>query len=164
MDWWLAFAVFLFLASAGLIIAEVFVPSGGIISVFALLCLIGGVAIFFSHSIITGWIGIIIAVVLVPSVVIIAYKVFPKTRFGRAVTLKPPERQVGDAVPDTPELKELLGAEGMVLTPLRPVGMCDLSGRRVECVAEGGYVDKDKRVKVIRVEGTQLTVRVLEES
>jgi membrane-bound serine protease (ClpP class) len=148
MDWWLVFAVFLF-ACAALIVAEVFVPSGGVISIFALACLIGGVAIFYTHTKV-GWIGVVIAIVMVPSVLIIAYRIFPKTRFGRAVILTPSERQQGDAIPDTPELKELLGAVGEVLTPLRPVGMCDFSGQRVECVAESGYVDKGKKVEVIR--------------
>jgi membrane-bound serine protease (ClpP class) len=164
MDWWLVFAVFLYLASAALIVAEVFVPSGGVISICSLACLIGGIVIFFRHSATAGWAGIIIAVVMIPSVLIAAYKVFPKTGFGKSVTLTPPQREQGDAIPDTEELKEMLGAEGVVLTPLRPVGMCDFSGRRVECVAEGGYVDKDKKVKIIHVEGTQLTVRVIKES
>jgi membrane-bound serine protease (ClpP class) len=163
MDWWLAFAVFLYFACAALIIAEVFVPSGGLISLCALACLIGGAVIFFRHSTTAGWVGVIIAIIMIPSVLVIAYKIFPKTRFGKSVTLTPPQRQQGDAVPDTPELKELLGAEGLVLTPLRPVGMCDFSGQRVECVAESGYVDKDKKVKVINVESTQLTVRVMED-
>jgi len=162
MDWWLAFAIFLYFASAALIIAEVFVPSGGLISICSLACLIGGIMIFFRHSTTAGWIGVIIAVIMIPSVLVTAYKIFPKTKFGKSVTLTPPQRQKGDAVPDTAELKELLGAVGLVLTPLRPVGMCDFSGQRVECVAESGYVDKGKKIKVIHVEGTQLTVRVIE--
>ena len=163
MDWWLVFAVFLYFACSALIVAEVFVPSGGVISIFALACLLGGVAIFYTHTEV-GWIGVVIAIVMVPSVLIIAYRMFPKTRFGRAVMLTPPKRRQGDAIPDTPELKELLGAVGEVLTPLRPVGMCDFSGQRVECVAESGYVDKDEKVKVIDVEYRRLTVRVVEET
>jgi len=162
MIWWLVFAVFLYLACAALIIAEVFVPSGGIISLFALMCVIGGAAIFFRHSSTAGWIGVVIALIMIPSTLVFAYRIFPKTRFGKSVTLTPPERQQGDAIPDTEELKELLGAMGVVLTPLRPVGMCDFSGQRVECVAEGGYVDKEKKIKVINVESTQLTVREIE--
>jgi len=107
---------------------------------------------------------LVIAAVMIPTVLVVAYKIFPKTRFGRSVTLTPPQRQRGDAIADTDELKELLGAVGTVLTPLRPVGMCDFSGRRLECVAETGYVDKGKEVKVIRVQGTQLTVRVTEDA
>ena len=164
MDWWFVFAVFLYFACAALIIAEVFVPSGGIISICALACLIGGLVIFFRHSTTVGWIGVIVAVIMIPSVLVVAYKIFPTTRFGKSVTLAPPKREQGDAIPDTVELKEMPGAVGQVLTPLRPVGMCDFSGQRIECVAESGYVDKGKKVKVIRVQGTQLTVRVIEES
>ena len=61
-----------------------------------------------------------------------------------------------------PVAKELLEAKGTVITPLRPVGICDFSGQRVECVAESGYVDKGKKIKVIHVQQTQLTVRVIE--
>ncbi len=164
MGWWLAFAFFLYFACAALILTEVFVPSGGLISICALACLIGGIAIFFHYSQTAGCIGVLAALVMIPSVLVIAYKIFPKTRFGKAVTLTPPKRQHGDAIPDTTELKELLGAVGLVLTPLRPVGMCDFSGQRVECVAEGGYVDKGGKVEVIHVQGTQLTVRVVEET
>jgi len=164
MIWWLVFAVFLYLACAVLIIAEVFVPSGGLISVCALACLAGGIAIFFHHSLIAGWIGVGIAVIMIPIVLIFAYKIFPKTRFGKSVTLAPPQRPKGDAVPDTDKLKELIGAEGVVVTTLRPVGMCDFSGRRVECVAESGFVEKGEKIKVIKVASTQVTVRIIEEN
>ena len=164
MDWWLLFAVFLYFACAVLIVAEVFIPSGGIISILALACLIAGLMIFFQRSFTAGWIGVVIAIVMIPVVLVMSYKMFPKTRFGKSVTLTPPSRQAGDAIPDTDRLKGLLGSVGLVVTPLRPVGMCDFSGQRVECVAEGGYVEINKSVKVIEVQGTQLTVRVTDET
>jgi len=163
MDWWFVFAVFLFLASAVLLVAEVFVPSGGLLSVCSFACLAGGIVIFFNYSTVAGWIGVIIAILMIPTVLILAYRIFPKTGFGKAVTLTPPKRELGDAVPDTDRLKDLLGKTGVVLSDLRPVGMCDFSGRRVECVAETGYIENDSKVTVIRVEGTQLTVRMIEE-
>ncbi len=164
MGWWLAFAVFLYVLFVALLVAEVFVPSGGLISVCAVACLIAGTIIFFKQSTVAGMAAVILGAVMVPSVLIYAYKAFPHTRFGKRVTLAPPERQQGDAVPDTPELEELLGAVGVVLTPLHPVGMCDFAGRRVECVAESGYGEKNKKVEVINVESTQLTVRLMEET
>ena len=154
-------AIFLFMLCAALLVVEVFVPSGGLISVAALLCLGGGIGLGFKCGIAVGWIMVGVAVVLIPTTLIIAYRVFPRTRFGKAVTLEPPERIRGDAVPDTDSLKALMGAQGRVLTPLRPVGMCDFSGLKVECVAENGYVDTGRSVEVIRVQGSQLTVRQL---
>lgn len=50
MGGWLLFAVFLYVACAALIVAEVFLPSGGLLSICALACVVGGVAIFFRIS------------------------------------------------------------------------------------------------------------------
>ena len=164
MGGWLLFAVFLYVACAALIVAEVFIPSGGLLSICALACVVGGVAIFFRISSTAGWLGIVVAIVMIPLLLAGAYRLLPKTRFGRNVILSGPVRERGDAIPDTAELTKLLGQVGRVLTPLRPVGTCDFSGRRVECVAEAGYVQKGATVKVIRVEGTQLTVLVTDEA
>ena len=164
MGWWLLLAVFLYVACAVLIVAEVFLPSGGILSVGALACVVGGVVICFHFSTIAGWFGILVAMVMVPALLVGAYKVLPKTRFGQRVILARPVRERGDAIADGPELARLLGQAGEVLTPLRPVGMCNFAGHRVECVAESGYVQKTSKVTVIRVEGTQVTVRVVEEA
>ncbi len=89
IDWWLVFAVFLYFASAALIVAEVFVPSGGLISVCSLGCVIGGVYIFFSYSAVAGWIGIVIAMVMIPAALIATYKVLPKTEIGKMLLLTP---------------------------------------------------------------------------
>jgi membrane-bound ClpP family serine protease len=164
VDWWLLFAVFLYIVCAALIVAEVFIPSGGVLGVCALICLIGGIGIFFHHSMAAGLAGLIVALIMVPSLLAMAYKMLPRTRFGRRVILAPPVRQRGDAIADTVELSKLPGWTGRVLTTMRPVGMVDFDGQRVDCVAESGYVQKDKKVQVIRVEGTQVTVRVMEEA
>ncbi len=164
MDMWLIVAVLLYLLCAALLVAEVFVPSGGLLTILALASLGGGLYLFFRESMAAGYIGIIIAVVMIPVVLILAYKIFPNTPFGRRVMLSPPERDAGDAIADTDQIKQLLGKEGTVTSPLRPVGMCEFDGRRIECVAEAGYIEKGKTITVIHVEGTQLTVRPVEQA
>ncbi|MBN2589663.1 MAG: hypothetical protein JXA96_07365 [Sedimentisphaerales bacterium] len=160
---WFLLACVLYLACAILIIAEVFIPSGGLISVLAIICVIGGVIACFHINTFVGFLGIIVAIIMIPGALYLTYRILPNTRFGKSVTLAPPERQEGDAVPDTSELKEMLGEIGIVISPLRPVGMCNFSGQRLECVAESGYVDKGKKIKVIKIESTQLTVRLIED-
>jgi membrane-bound ClpP family serine protease len=164
MDWWLLFAIFLYLACAMLLVAEVFVPSAGLLTVLSLACLAGGLFLFFKHSPAAGWLGVAIAVVMIPGVLVGAYKIFPRTQFGKGVLLSPPQKLAGEAIPDTDELKGLLGATGTVITTMRPVGMCDIAGRRHECIAEGGFVEKGNKVKVIKVESTQVTVRIIQET
>ena len=162
--WMLILAICLYLLCAALLVAEVFVPSFGLISVCAIVALLGGLRIFFGFGPVAGWVGVIVAVIMIPTVLILAYKVFPKTSFGQHVILSSPQRQKGDAIPDTDQLLHMFGKVGVVITPLRPVGMCDFSGQRLECVAESGYVDNDRKVEVIKVEGTQLTVRAVDET
>ena len=162
MALWIIFALFLFIACAVLLVCEIFVPSFGLITILGLSCLAGGIAIFFRYGTLSGWIGVGIAAVSIPTLWIITYRIFPKTRFGRHIILANPKRPTGDAIPDTPQLESMLGSVGIVKTPLRPVGMCDFDGKRIECVAETAYVEKDQKVKVIHVEGSQLTVRLIE--
>ena len=160
----LLLAIFLYFLGAALIVAEVFLPSAGLVTACAIACVSGGVVIFFVQGGPTvGWIGIGIAVVMFPVVFIAAYHILPRMRLGKSVTLMPPVGQEGGGVPDAERLGKLLGAKAVVITPLRPVGTCDFSGERLECVAESGYVEKGKTVQVIRVTGTQLTVRVTEQ-
>ena len=162
MMWWLIFGFFLFVVCAVILVVEIFVPSFGLLTAIAIACGAAGILLFFKYGTVFGWIGVAIAIVVIPIVWVIVYKLFPNTRFGRHITLDKVNRAKGDAIPDTDELKDLLGKEGEVLSPLRPVGMCDFDGQRVECVAETGYIEKDERVTVVRVQGTQLTVRLIE--
>ena len=166
MFWWIVIAILLFLLCAALLVAEVFVPSFGLISLLSLACLAGGIAIFFKISPTAGWLGVLVAVFMVPSTLIFAYKIFPKTKFGKTVTLEGPKKAKGEGIPDAEHLQALLGKTATVISPLRPVGMCDFdapeeTSARLECVAESGYIEKGKTVKVIKVDGTQLTVRLI---
>ncbi len=160
---WFLLACILYLACALLIAAEVFIPSAGLLSVLAIITVIGGIIACFHINTFVGFLGIIVAMIMIPGALYLTYKILPKTRFGKNVTLEPPQRPEGDAVPDTIKLKEMLGEIGIVISPLRPVGICNFSGQRLECVAESGYVDKGKKVKVIRIESTQLTVRLIDD-
>ena len=76
----------------------------------------------------------------------------------------PPARWRGEAVSKDEQLSRLLGMTGHVLTSLRPVGMCEFDGCRVECSAEGEYVQKGTTVIVIHVEGMQPIVRAADET
>ncbi len=160
---WLVLAVFLFAACAVLLVLEIFVPSFGLLTLSSLACLGVGIAIFFEYGTLTGWIGVIVAAVLIPLIWIIAYRIFPKTSIGRRMILGKPDAGRGDAVPDCRDLQEMLSKEGVVRTPLRPVGICDFDGRRLECVSERGFIEVNQKVMVIRVQGTTLTVRPVEE-
>lgn len=54
---------------------------------------------------------------------------------------------------------ELLGKVGKTLTPLRPAGTMVLGNERIDIVSEGGYIDVNQHVEIIKVEGSRIVVR-----
>jgi membrane-bound serine protease (ClpP class) len=159
---WLVLAIILYLACALTLVAEVFVPSGGLLTALALLFLTGGIYIFFHYSPVAGWVGVLLALVVVPVALFTAFKMLPHLKFGKNVVLEPTEREYGDGVPDSKSLRELIGKSGVCLTPLRPVGTCQINGRRIQCVAESGLIEKGQNISVVSVEGIRVVVAVIQ--
>ena len=80
MVWWLISAVVLYIICAGLLLTEVFKRTGGIAAILAMASLIGALMMLFRHSNTAGFVGIAVAIVMIPSVLISAYKVFSRTK------------------------------------------------------------------------------------
>ncbi|OHB56690.1 MAG: hypothetical protein A2Y07_03490 [Planctomycetes bacterium GWF2_50_10] len=156
---WILFATGLFLICAVLLVAEVFIPSFGMLGLMAFSCLVTGIYLFFQHSAAAGWVGVVIAMVMVPGVLITTYVLMPKTKMGKTLILQTPKSEPGGGVPDVDVISGLVGKEGEVVTMLRPVGTVAFGDLRVECMAESGYVDRGEKVKVLGIDGTQITVR-----
>jgi membrane-bound serine protease (ClpP class) len=55
---------------------------------------------------------------------------------------------------------DLIGKQGFTLTQLSPVGYIEVDGERLEVISEGIYVDINKQVTVLKVEGYKVVVRL----
>ncbi len=80
-------------------------------------------------------------------------KFFPDSRVARKFISR---GSVGELGVDRPEL---LNATGTALTQLRPSGVANLSGQRVDVVTEGGLIECGAAIKVVAVEGSRIVVR-----
>ena len=54
-----------------------------------------------------------------------------------------------------------LGRTGTALSPLRPAGIADVDGARVDVVSDGEFIEAGAPVEVIRVDGNRIVVRAL---
>jgi membrane-bound serine protease (ClpP class) len=59
---------------------------------------------------------------------------------------------------------DLVGAEGVTLTALRPSGSARVNGERVDVVADSGWMEAGTPVRVVRAEGYRTLVEALEEA
>lgn len=61
--------------------------------------------------------------------------------------------------PSTTIGEDLVGLEGMTMSPLRPSGIARLNDRRYDVVTRGEMLDRGVRVKVIEVSGNRVVVK-----
>ncbi|MDX2114910.1 MAG: NfeD family protein [Planctomycetota bacterium] len=159
----LLWAFGLLFVALSLIFLEVFVPSGGLIGLTAGVAAIAAVVVFFRVS--TGWgaIGLLLAFVLCPMAINFALRVMPHTPMGKHLILSESVENIEQRAAEEQRLTEqqqaLVGATGVALTPLRPVGTAEIEGTKLEVLAEGGAVERGQRLRVTSVEGNVVRVR-----
>ena len=57
--------------------------------------------------------------------------------------------------------KEYLGKEGIAISELRPSGIVEINGERLDAISEGVFIPKNANIKVVKVEGSKIIVRRL---
>lgn len=142
-----------------ILVAEVFIPSHGVLTVFGLGLLIAGIVQTFSYGgRDAGVIAIVACLVVVPAFAFLAIKYWHRTPIGKRISPPNPMLTSADTSVPIEEINSLIGRTGRSLSPLRPVGICEFDGRRVSCVAQFGMVDAGATVEGVGMTGTNLAV------
>ena len=63
--------------------------------------------------------------------------------------------------PETNDLSYFIGRTGTARSPLRPAGIADFDGVRLNVVSEGDFIEQGASVRVERVEGKRIVVSQL---
>jgi membrane-bound serine protease (ClpP class) len=149
-------AVLLLALGLGLIVAEIFFPSLGLLSVLATVAIVGAVVMAFQESNAMGVRFLIAIALLVPATIVAGFKLFPRSPLGKRMVVSGPSFAVTPG--SDPRAAELLGKQGTVETDCRPAGMARLDGRRVDVVTRGEYIDAGVLVRVVDVQGNRVVV------
>ncbi|WP_026563536.1 NfeD family protein [Bacillus sp. UNC41MFS5] len=149
----------LFVAGLILIFLEFFLPGAiagtlGVAALILSLFLAGEDTIQISVS-------ILIAIFLSVLVFFMMIKIFNKklVLFNKMVLFDSARKE--DGYVSNINRTDLLGKEGFALTILRPAGTVIIDNERVDVVSEGGFIEQNALVKVIKVEGARIVVREL---
>jgi membrane-bound ClpP family serine protease len=141
-----------------LLTAELLFPSG-VLAVLALVVMIVGITLTFHQDTTTGAMTLGVVVVLLPVVGVILVRLWPKTWIGRRLFLSPTEEATVAQAPSNLELEQLIGRYGRALCDLRPSGVADFDGRRVDVITEGIMVDANEWVRCVDVRAGRVIVR-----
>lgn len=157
--------ILLLLVSLALLVLEVFIPSGGFVSLLMLAALGGSVVCAYNAWWETSrgiWWGYLAAIlVLLPSVLIGAFAIFPRTRYGRRILLEAPKsEEITPYAKEQSELNNLIGKTAVAVTPHRPSGLIDVEGKRYHSETRGMMLETNDLVEIVAVRGNRLLVRL----
>jgi membrane-bound serine protease (ClpP class) len=173
--------IVLFLIGLGLLVVEIFITPGfgflgisgfiliGVSLLFSMQdfviprfewewALLGRNAVVVFVSLIAAITGIAVIVLLGPRVRLFDKLTLQTQITGTAAGPLPPDGTTGAA---GREGQSLVGKTGIAATPLHPVGRVEIEGEVYEAQAEGLFVERGRGVKVTRVRGNSITVRLV---
>jgi len=161
----------LFLVGVALLVVEVFVLPGHLISgmlgtIFILVAVLmamvdqypGGPWVPTIPDLTRPFINLGLATVLALFMITIAAKCLPRTSAWDQLALK--ATSAGEITAPTTDLQpqDFLGKEGVAVSFLRPAGKAMIGNQLADVVTEGDLIPKDSRVKVVKVEGNRVVV------
>ncbi len=152
--------VILQLVGVVVIIAEIILPSGGILSIVAIGVFGYSLFIVFNDiSMIIGFSFVAADLILIPVLVIVGLKLLARS----PVTLRQTLSRKEGVSSQSSELESYVGTQGNAVTDLRPAGIAVINGKRVDVVTRGEYLEKDSAIIVTAVTGNQIIVRKKDE-
>lgn len=153
----LGFASTLFILGIILLFLEIFIP-GGILGITGVVLF--SIGIFLTVDTALQAILYIGGMLLVLGILILLSFRFQRTReFWKRLSLNTRQTKEAGYVAPEPSYEHFLDKEGVALSQLRPAGVADFDGERLDVVTEGGFIAQGSKIKVIEVEGTRIVVR-----
>ncbi|HOJ06910.1 MAG: nodulation protein NfeD [Ignavibacteriota bacterium] len=163
--------ILLFVLGLVLLLAEIFIIPGfgvtgvsgiALILVSIFLALLGSDPFLDMKTVSMAIIQLSVSLVAALTGIFLLAKFLPKsTAFSRLVLA---ETQTADkGFVSFPSDTNLIGKTGIAYTTLRPGGTALIDDRKVDVVADSEYIEKDKKIKVIRVEGIKVVVTAVKD-
>jgi membrane-bound serine protease (ClpP class) len=158
----LTLAIVLIVVGFVLLAAELIFPSG-FLSAVALAAIAIGIALMFSYDLTFGVFTLLIVFVALPLFGGFVLHYWPKTPMGKRLILQSPgAEETLASTPENQELEQLVGRYGQTVSDLRPSGVTNFDGKRVDTITEGMMVDAGQWVRCIDVRAGKVVVRPVE--
>ncbi len=141
----------------GLIVMEAFIPGFGIAGIAGAILEIAAIVLTGTHhGLIWGLIATFAVLLFVGIVVFLSYRSATKGRLSKSpLVLKGSEDNVSSA----PDPESWLNREGTAVTSLRPAGLIEIGGTRLNASTCGEFLAKGTPVRVTGAEGDHLVIR-----
>ncbi|MFH2093365.1 MAG: NfeD family protein [Pseudomonadota bacterium] len=142
------------------VIAEIFIPSLGLLTIIALSLFFYSVYIVAATiSSTAGMVLVGLDLILVPILIVFGMKALARSPLALQRKLS---KQDG-VVSQKQGLETCLHMNGKAVTDLRPAGMAQINGQRLDVVTDGEYIDAGTPVVVTGVTGNRIIVEKIKQ-
>ena len=150
-------ALVMMIAGFVLLVIEMYIPGFGLAGISGTTLMIIGIAVM-KPTPLQALILVLISVVLLSIAFSIAMYSISKGRLSRSkLVLNEALNQKGDSAAE--DLSYFVGRVGQTHTALRPAGIAEFDGVKLNVVSDGDFVNSQRPVRVERVEGNRIVVR-----
>jgi membrane-bound serine protease (ClpP class) len=152
-------------AGFAFIFAEMAFSTHGMFLVLALCLDVVGVILVMSNADrYTGVFTLLAVVLSFPLLLGFVFYFWPRTPLGRRMILRkdPEDDETIATMPVLVELEQYRGRIGKAVTLLRPSGVVEFDGRRIDATSEGLMIERDTWVRCLDVRAGKVIVRPLE--
>ena len=151
-----------FLLGLGFLIAEMFMPGFGLPGISGIVLeVITIVLVYLRYGGLAALGMTLIVLALVAIAISLALRSVDKGRLSRSSVILKEEETPEEGYVATRDMEVFLGREGVTTTVLRPTGMAEFDGVKLNVTADGEYIPKDQPVRIDRVEGARVVVKRL---
>ena len=149
-----------FFIGVALMVLEAFMPGFGIAGISGIVVeVIAVVLTWFNHGPVAalGMLLIILSVIALAISVSLRSATTGRLSKSRLILHETESNEAGYRSAE--DLEIFLGREGQTTTVLRPTGMAEFDGVRLNVVSEGEFIASGTAVRIVRIEGSRILVR-----
>lgn len=147
-------ALVLLVLGFALVLVEMHIPGFGAPGILGVLSLVAGVMLFAR----TATEALVITVIIVALLCIALSLVIRSATKGRLAHSKLVLREVSVPAVGDNDLAYFVGRTGEAKTTLRPSGIAEFDGVRLNVVSDGEWIESGRKLRVERVEGNRIVV------
>ena len=151
-----------FLLGIGLMILEAFMPGFGAPGITGIVLeVITLVMTWFEHGPVATLAMLLIVLLVLAIAISTSLRSITKGRLSKSSLINAETESNEDGYRSIQDMAVFMDKEGVASTVLRPTGIADFDGVRLNVSSQGDFIPAGTRVRIIKVEGAKILVRAL---
>ena len=153
-----------FIVGIGLLVLEAFMPGFGLPGISGVVLEVVAIVLtWVNHGPVAALGMTIIVLALIAIAISMSIRSATKGKISRSKLVLQNRESNEDGYRAQEDMKVFLGKEGEVSGVLRPTGMAEFDGVKLNVVSEGEFIPVGVKVRIVQVEGSRIVVRRIKE-